>query len=412
MLLSLVAAVGAYLFVSRREGSYVNIMTPALVIQVPAYYVLPAFYNRVFGTSSSTYAYVYVFTTLAIEHVVFAYFYTRPRTRPIRLPFVYGYKNFWPLSVLFIILAGLLFLPVLWEFREYVFDPRRIYAETRTGFGASFYPSSTAAYLATILALFSRRSRPAKSLMVLASALLLSLHGSKGQVLDLLLLVILFEIYVNRRKLGILPALLAGLGIAVVVIGLFAATMTLGGPMEALETVSSYSDYTRNAMLVIDSHLPRQYGRLTWESNVLALVPRALVPNKPKDFGAFYLDGEFYPEALDQDQGAPAFGIGVQYADFGGFAIVYLGLFAALQGWLARVFVDRLRRTRHPADFILLAFFAGIGLFPIGIGWPLPETILVALCLRFATSIGADELYRETIKFKRPLSPAHGLEGI
>jgi oligosaccharide repeat unit polymerase len=412
MLLSLVATVGAYLFVSRRENSYVNIMTPALVINIPAYYVLPSLYNRLFGAGASAYAYFYVYATLATESVVFAYFYTRPRTRPIRLPFVYSYRNFWFFSVAFIILAGLLFVPVLLEFREYIFDPRRIYEQTRTGFGGSFYLSSTAAYLATILALFSDRSRIKKAVIVLASALVLFLHGSKGQVLDLIMLVVLFEIYLHHRKLKVLPALMAGLGIAMAIIGLFAATMVLGGPMEALETISQYSDYTRNAMLVIDSDLPRQYGRLTWESNVLALVPRAIMPDKPKDFGAFYLDAEFYPSSLEQDQGAPAFGIGVQYADFGNLAIVYLGLFAALTGWLARVFVNRLRRTRHPADFVLVAFFAGISLFPIGSGWPLAETLLVVLCLRFASRIGSDEVYREDIRFRRRILPTPGLEGI
>jgi hypothetical protein len=182
--------------------------------------------------------------------------------------------------------------------------------------------------------------------------------------------------------------------------------------MEALESVSSYSDYTRNAMLVIDSNFPLQYGRLTWESNVLALVPRAIMPDKPKDYGAFYLDAEFYPSEMDLDQGVPAFGIGVQYADFGMLAIVYLALFAALRGWLARVFVSRLKQTRHPADFIMVAFLADVMLFAVGIGWPFLETLFLALCLRFASSIGADKVYREQIRFARPALPAGGLEGV
>ena len=74
----------------------------------------------------------------------------------------------------------------------------------------------------------------------------------------------------------------------------------------------------------------------------------------------FYLENQFYPESLDEDAGSPAFGVGVQYADFGVLAIGYLALMAAFRGWLAHIFVKRLRLTRHPADFIVLAFLADI----------------------------------------------------
>ena len=75
----------------------------------------------------------------------------------------------------------------------------------------------------------------------------LSLHGSKGQLLSLVLLVAFFKIYVERRKLKLLPALLWGVGLSVFLLLLFAATMTLADtPGEALETISGYSDYTRN----------------------------------------------------------------------------------------------------------------------------------------------------------------------
>jgi hypothetical protein len=179
---------------------------------------------------------------------------------------------------------------------------------------------------------------------------------------------------------------------------LFAATMTLtGGLVDILDAFSNYSDYTRNAMLVIDSHVPLQYGRLTLEANTLAIVPRALDPGKPKNFGPFFLAEQFYPESFDEDTGSPAFGVGVQYADFGYLAILYIIFFAMFRGWLARVFVNRLVFTKHPADFLMVAFLADIPLFPLGIGWLLPETIAVAMLLLFLSSVGAKRTYRERI---------------
>jgi hypothetical protein len=182
----------------------------------------------------------------------------------------------------------------------------------------------------------------------------------------------------------------------VVVLLLFAATISLGeNAADALEAISEYSDYTRNAMLVIDSHYPLQYGRFTIESNTFAVVPRQLMPGKPKNFGSLALAEEFYPRWFDEDTGSPAFGVGVQYADFGNLAIIYLALAAALKGWLARVFVNRLKLTKHPADFFMVVFLAEVSVFPVGAGWLLPEALLVALFLRWVSRIGTRKVYRE-----------------
>lgn len=399
MLTSLLVSLGSYVLVSKHEGSYFNILTPSFIVSIPGYYLLPYFYISVFGSENSLYAYVYVYATLAVENVAFVYIYTRPAKRIIRLPFSYSYNNFDSLSFVFIGLAFLSYMPILVQFPEYLLDPRQIYIHTRTGFGPSFFISSTLACLAVILVQFSEQSRIMKGVVILVAAVILALHGSKIQVLSLVLLVILFQVYVRKRILGSLASLFACLGLSLLLLLLFAATMALGdGPAEMLEAISGYSDYTRNAMLLIDSHFPLQYGRLTLEMQTVARVPRAFWPNKPKNFGAGYLDDEFYPEAMDADAGPPDFGIGVQYADFGVFAIFYLAVFAMLRGWLTRVFLLRLNQSRHPADFLVLAFLAGVSLFPVGgAGWLLPEALVAAIVLRFGSCIGADEVYRERI---------------
>jgi hypothetical protein len=419
LLASLVLSLLAYVWVSKWDRSYLNVLTPTFVISIPAYYLLPMFFTHVFGTEASPYAYVYVYATIAAQNVAFAYAYTRPIRKLLRLPFCHSYGNFDRLSFVFLVLAVLMYIPILLQFPEYILDPRQMYSHTRTGFGINFYISSTFAYLAVILILFSRRSRLIKGFVILVAAAVLSLHGSKGQVLSLVLLVALFEGYVGMRKLSFLPSLLAGTGLGVVLLLLFAATMTLGdSPTQALETISEYSDYTRNAILVIDSHFPIQYGRLTAEGAIIGRIPRLLMPNKPKNFGGLYLDEKFYPESIDADAGAPDFGIGVQYADFGALAILYLAAFAALRGWLARVFVRRLTYSRHPADFFLVAFLAEISLFPVGaVGWLLPEALLAAVFLRFASCLGTDKVYRERVVLKSrggtpPLGPPTSAESI
>jgi len=296
------------------------------------------------------------------------------------------------------------------EFREFLLDPREIYKQTRTGFGPQFYLSSILAYLAIILILFTKSSWVTKTAVIGVATWLLLLHGSKGQVLNVALLLILFHVYGAGNKVGFGRTFIACLTLALIVVLLFAGTMSLGGsPQETLEAISEYSDYTRNAMMVIDDRFPLQYGRLTIEANTLSLVPRVLMPNKPKNFGGLYLDEAFYPKALDADAGAPAFGIGLQYADFGTLAMVYLALCGLLRGWLARVFVNRLKFTHHPSDFFMVAFLADVGLFPVGgIGWFLPGAILTTLFLRRVSRIGAGKVYGDPQK-QSPLVQARVL---
>jgi hypothetical protein len=123
-----------------------------------------------------------------------------------------------------------------------------------------------------------------------------------------------------------------------------------------------------------------------------------------------YLDDQFFPESMDLDAGSPDFGIGVQYADFGVLAIAYLAGFAILRGWMARVFVGRLKKSAHPADFVLVAFLAEISLIPVGgIGWLLPEAVIIALFLRFASTFGADKIYRERIRYRHSVHAESGV---
>jgi hypothetical protein len=389
-------AVLAYIILSKREGSFINILTPSFITSIPAFYLLPLVYLKLFGADGTTYAHFYVYATLAVETVAFVYAYTRTGDRLVRLPGVSSYSNFGLVSSLCLGAGVLLYIPVLIEFREFIFDPRQIYTQTRTGFGVQSFVSSTLAYLAIILILFTKRSRIVKSLTILLATGLLSLHGSKAQILSAGLILLLYYVYVLARKVTFVRAAIVYACTGIVILLLFAATMSLGeNAADALEAISQYSDYTRNAMLVIDSHYRPQYGRLTIEANTLAVVPRQLMLGKPKNFGPFALAEEFYPEWFDSDTGSPAFGVGLQYADFGALSILYLALMAVLKGWLARIFVNRLKLTKHPADFFMVVFLADIAVFPVGVGWLLPEALLVAVLLRYASSIGAGKVYRE-----------------
>src|SRR4029077_14058034 len=110
------------------------------------------------------------------------------------------YANFTTLSLGCIGLACAVYAPVLFEFREFLLSPRQIYELTRTGYGPETFVSSTLAYLGIIFILFTRRSVFMKAFVITAASVLIAFHGSKGQILNVLLLLLLFQVYVRRKK--------------------------------------------------------------------------------------------------------------------------------------------------------------------------------------------------------------------
>ena len=182
----------AYWVVARHEHSFLNILTPDYLVAIPATYVLPLIYVHLFGQEGSTFAFVYVYATMAVESLVFAFVYTRRSKKIIALPFAFSYRNFLPLAIFFLVLAFLVYLPILLQFPEFLLDPRQIYTRTRVGYGGYFFVSATLADLSVIFALFSERSWRIKTAIIAGAVVVLSLHGSKGEVLAVFLLWALY----------------------------------------------------------------------------------------------------------------------------------------------------------------------------------------------------------------------------
>jgi hypothetical protein len=311
--------------------------------------------------------------------------YRLAKAAPSRYPttiFRYRYELFpWILLAA----AFFLYLPVLIEFRELLLAPREIYMRTRTGYGLNFFGSSAMIYLAFITYLFKKNKSFAGGFLLCGICMvLIYLHGSKGQILGLVEIFIVYRVYILRRAVTIASAVASIAAVTLVCSISFALFGGLTDITELALSMASYSDYTRNAMLVIDDPRGQLYwGRLTVEDEVYSRVPRMIMPNKPKDFGEFKLASTYYPAWFQGDTGSPAFGIGVQYADFGVFAILLISLWSVLQGWLAGLLVTSLKSRPEPGRFVVLLFFSGITVIPLGDGYLLPETVALGMMLTF-----------------------------
>ncbi|HEX5460838.1 MAG TPA: hypothetical protein VFX20_12795 [Steroidobacteraceae bacterium] len=399
IIVSLLIVAAAYVYVSKREGTYVNVLTASFVMMIPAEYLLQMYYLLAVGDSNSVYAYVLSYGTFAAYTTAFALAYTWIRMPAIRLPFG-GYEAGRSRLPAYLLLAAAicLYLPVLIKFRADIADPREIYRETRTGYGVYFFLSLTLAYLAFILLLFAKRvGKIELSMFFLLCIGFTWLQGSKGHMLGFVFILALHWVYVQHRRIRLFKFLIFTAAMALFGLMLFIVTtpdLILGGGLQGL---AAYSDYTRNGMLVIDSGMGPFYGRLTLENQFYPRIPRVLDPGKPKDFGDLYLAEHFYPDQFVTNVGAPAFANGTWYADFGVMALPLQLVAGILSGMMLKMFMRSLQRYGSPGDFIMVLFACGVPLITLGSTFLLPESLLLAVI--------ANALFCLRVRRRRPLPP-------
>ncbi|QEE28390.1 hypothetical protein FTW19_10480 [Terriglobus albidus] len=385
VLASLLIFVFAYLLIVRRDGSWVNWATPFFIIQLGQRYVLPPVYTLlVHMPNGSEFAYWYCYATYALSFLsaALAYSFLKPlrlRTVGVEIADSRLLITSWALFGI----GVLFYLPVLVEFRAYLNDPRRIYEMTRSGYGVYFLSSTLFATLGFITYMFCRQKGIVNSFVFYASiAVFTYWHGSKGQLINYLLIWLLYRVYVLRRQIRAVSAMaIAGI-IVVVLTTMFALFSNVADLAELANQLSGYADTVRNSMTVIDD--PRQdyyYGMLTFENEVYARIPRFLMPNKPKDYGPFRIAKKYDPAAHRSDVGDPNYDIGVTYADFGPFTIALLCIVWALTGWVIVSLAEDQKRTPSIGRFLLLLFFSGVNIIPISGLFLFPETLLLGLLL-------------------------------
>lgn len=382
ILASFACVVATYIYVSVRERTFLNVLTPNLAFLLPANYLLELYHLWLFGPSGSQFAYALMYACYTATYVAFALGYLKMRVPTLRLPFTARVATGNGLAPYLVLAAAVaLYWPVLSEFRGDLANPRHIYEQTRSGYGAYFFLSTTLCYLALVLLLFkSRLGRFELALFTLMCLVFLWLHGSKGQMLLVVFILALYWVYVRAKRMALLRFALFGGALAGVGVGLFWITNpSLLVNSNDLQGIAAYSDYTRNGLLVIDSDVGPLYGRLSLEQQLYSRVPRPLFPDKPNDYGALYLAEHFFPAAFQLGAGAPAFGFGIELADFGVLALPFLLLESFLGGMLLNIFMKSLRRHQGPGDFIMVLFASGLPVIPLSGAFLLPESLILAI---------------------------------
>lgn len=243
---------------------------------------------------------------------------------------------------------------------------------------------------ALIVYLFKQdRSKAGFFIFFLAAACLLFWHGSKGAVVLPLLIFMSYLVHVRDRRFTLTHAA-AGGGIALAMFALsFLLLSNSKEQVSLLSSMMSFSDYSRNAEMVIDSPPPKYpyLGRLELEQIIYARIPRLLMPNKPTVYGQFHLNDYYSPVQFYQDTGAGSYGIGTVYADFGPFSMLLLALEQGAAAYIAIGVLRLLLIQPTPGLFILLCYLCGMSVIPITESYIFPETLILGLVIDRCASL-------------------------
>ncbi len=199
----------------------------------------------------------------------------------------------------------------LWN---WIANPRIGYQLHRSGSGQWFAFAVT--FLSTSMVIATVYVRPTHLILLMAPFYLFfaSLLGSKGfsiQFALYLVVILAIRCYPYLKSV----ALIIGIGAGSVVVSNFITS--LGG--FGIKEISEYSDYYVNAATYYKSYLnggiSLYHGDITI-SNLWALVPRAIYPDKPYVYGMIKIVEVFYPGIAEQTN-TPTFATVDVFADFG-----------------------------------------------------------------------------------------------
>lgn len=367
-----------YVHYSRSEGSYLNALTGLTLLKCVTEFALePIAYNlEIFDYSVGTFFQLYLASFIGYTMLVLGARRTAPHSDTVVPPSTVPALIPW----IFLGLAFLLYLPIFIEFKDSLLDPRYIYEQTRTGYGIQFFGSALLTNCALILFLLSARRFHFVFIVLLIGFTLLK--GSKGQILTGVLIYAIWAVYVLRKQFDVKRTVAGAALVSTMLAGSF--VLNYRGEIDSLVlTIASYSDYNRNASMILeDEGALTYYGQLNFENIVYSKIPRALWPEKPKNFGAFLLAETYYPFLFELDQGAPSFGIGIYFADYGMFAYFFIAGAYFFTGRMLRYFISLCEQRASAFSFIMLLFFADVTLLPVGVGYFLLEHLLLAAGLQ------------------------------
>jgi hypothetical protein len=250
-------------------------------------------------------------------------------------------------SMLFLILAS----PggTLW-----ITAPRDAYLSHRSGFGLFWMLYQMAVALLFIIAISraERLRRPGFRMLLLIALFsgMMSLTGSKGAIITILIMAFAYRhFYVRRFE----TLTLIGFGVMMVIV--FALLLGAQTQSSFLSILSYFSEYAIVSGLIMEVVEVQGYtlGE-SYTSSFWSMVPRGLYPDKPFEYGQTLLHGQLFPGMAAQGHTPGVLPWIGAYMDFGFFGVLADGI---IQGSFSRAIYLEFLRTRDAGTFILMMSF-------------------------------------------------------
>jgi len=410
IIFSLIVILFSYIYAGLKFKKVVLIYFFPLFIFIPANYIAPLIRGVTFSFGT-----FYVYLSYALFFMVYILFYTKYYRLNLVNSFlakwektlkVHEYKEIW-LMGLFFLIGLLLYSKILFDFKSYLLQPRRIYELTRVGYGVFYFTSTAFILLAYVFCLFSKNKYLKVSIGV-STFLLFYFLGSKGLLLSILVYYYLFSILEKYQNNNFYLLTKIGVILGIYTFFLFYIYHILPSEPKKekiisknINFISNYSDYSRNAIFLIDNYDKSFkkffYGKLLIEDTIYSRIPRFLYKNKPLDFGMFKISATIFPEWHSKHTGDPSFGIvGRPFADFGYFAIIYLVIIAAIKGALLGslhfIYDSTQNKFMKIIYFIWMLYLLGIPIFTIGGVDPFIENLFLLPLIVISISFLLDRL--------------------
>jgi oligosaccharide repeat unit polymerase len=390
ILISLGSIFYAYTKISIYDRSWLNCLTVVLGFSILTTYIFEII--RILYVGSAGYSplgllFCYMLTPAYFWGLAFAYMHIK--VRPISFDALAKEPTSTRIvAYALLILAWVMFLPVLISLSRYITDPRAIYTHIKeTEIGSLFFLSSAIARVSLIVFLIKRnRGRIETFFFCIAASANVVMHGSQGQIISLIAIAIFMSVYVNQKRYRFWTIAGVAVGAAIFMTASLFLLFNARNTTQTFSTLASYSDYVGDSAILIDKEYTPHFGWITIEDNLIGRLPRILYPEKPKVFGLTSVSAQVRPYAYALGY-FPGFLFGEETADFGLFALPVVLIEGFFAGLVMKSCRETLKRKRSIFAAIVFMYFTGGALLSLGLGSTLLEQTVMAAFIQFAASI-------------------------
>ena len=236
---------------------------------------------------------------------------------------------------------------------EWIFNNRYAYINGRAGNGIWYILFQINIIMVAVftLCLANKKKNKLYYFLYLIPLIASFFTGSKGFMLGVIILFILFFDCFEKRIKFIHLAIAGVIGLVLIILLLY---------VQSGISLAAYSDYYTNFLNYLsyfkENDMTHTYGQIQFEEIFWNLVPRAFYSDKPYVYGQVRIANIFYPYEALVAGNTPSFSeYVVPYSDFGLIGVFFSFFFGGFfQGLIERAFRDSAKKYGSSFNFVFI----------------------------------------------------------